>query len=70
MTHLLRIDVSPRGTDFVRPFMDFVLRFVGFASVDFITLDGTNAGPEALAASQAAAQIQLAALVPELSHAG
>jgi FMN-dependent NADH-azoreductase len=57
------------GADFVKPYMDFVLRFVGFSAVEFIMLDGTNAGPDALAASQMEAERQLTALFPALAKA-
>jgi FMN-dependent NADH-azoreductase len=52
------------AADFVRPFIDFVLRFVGFEDVQFVTLDAVNAGPEAFALSEAEAERQLAALFP------
>jgi FMN-dependent NADH-azoreductase len=57
------------AADFVRPFMDFVLRFVGFADVQFVTLDAVNAGPEAFALSEAETERQLAALFPALATA-
>jgi FMN-dependent NADH-azoreductase len=57
------------SADFVKPFVDFVLRFVGISDVQFVTLDGTNAGPDALAASQADVERQLAALFPALTIA-
>jgi FMN-dependent NADH-azoreductase len=52
------------GADFVKPFIDFVLRFIGFEPVEFITLDATNSGPDALAAAQAEADRQSMALFP------
>jgi FMN-dependent NADH-azoreductase len=52
------------SADFVKPFLDFVLRFIGFAQVDFVALDGTNAGPDALAAARLEADRQFAALFP------
>jgi FMN-dependent NADH-azoreductase len=57
------------GADFVKPFMDFVLRFVGITDIRFVTLDGSNAGPDALAASEAAVDHQLVTLFPAMAHA-
>jgi FMN-dependent NADH-azoreductase len=50
------------GADFARPYLDFILRFVGIEDVHFVTLDATNAGPDALAAAQADTDRQLASL--------
>jgi FMN-dependent NADH-azoreductase len=57
------------SADFVKPFVDFVLRFIGFSEVSFVTLDGTNAGTEALAMSQADVERQLIALFPSATDA-
>jgi FMN-dependent NADH-azoreductase len=57
------------SADFVKPFMDFVLRFVGITDIHFVTLDGINAGPDALAASEADLELQLADLFPTLAVA-
>jgi FMN-dependent NADH-azoreductase len=55
------------SADFAKPFLDFVLRFVGFESVEFVMLDATNAGPEALANAQTEADRQIAALFKPIS---
>jgi FMN-dependent NADH-azoreductase len=51
------------GADFVRPFMDFVLRFVGFSSVEFVTIEATNADPESRARAQAECDAQITELL-------
>lgn len=53
--------------DFVRPYVDFVLRFIGFAEVDFVTMEATNADPSSKAAAEAVAETQIAAALTNAS---
>lgn len=53
------VDGPMQSADFVKPYLDFVLRFIGLTRVTFITAEGTS-GP-GLEAGLSAARAQIAA---------
>ena len=48
-----------RAMDFLTPYLKTLLSFLGFASIDVITVEGTSIDEAALAASKTAAQKQI-----------
>lgn len=61
-------DGALKPADFVRPYLDFVLRFIGLTDLHFITVEGTSGSEEAGAIARAEAVAQIGALFPELSR--
>lgn len=57
--------VHERGvSDFLRPYMEQVLSFVGITDIEFITADGLNMSPEHREQGLAQARSQIDALLP------
>jgi FMN-dependent NADH-azoreductase len=58
-----------RPMDFLGPYLKTLLGFLGFHSVEVISVEGTTIDPAALERSQAAAQAQIARLVGQVGAA-
>lgn len=52
-----------RSADFVRPYLEFVLRFIGLTYIKFIGIEGTSGGTVPAASAQAHAKAAIDALV-------
>lgn len=50
------------GADFVRPYLDFIMRFIGLTDVKFITIESTSGPEEAVASALVEARRQVAEL--------
>jgi FMN-dependent NADH-azoreductase len=53
---------SMASADFVKPYMDFILRFMGFEDIRFVTIEGVNTGPDAVERALSGATRQVNAL--------
>jgi FMN-dependent NADH-azoreductase len=48
--------------DFTKPYLDFVLRFIGFEDIRYVTIEGVNLGAEAAEKAKAEATAQIKAI--------
>jgi FMN-dependent NADH-azoreductase len=63
-------DAALKSADFVRPYLEFILRFVGLSDLRFVAIEGTSGSAESTKAARANAVAQVDALFSKrISHA-